>query len=165
MEKMACINYKLDRSEFTFQCHSCGYEKQINGKYYQKLKYCHKVRIKCKCGIIQWVTLERRKNNRITAKLPGVFFHTNSDGQPDFKDIDIRDISLTGMCFKISDGSICEPTPEKNVLVVFQPSDNTNSLITKEAAIKNFQDNYYHVEFHRNDNLCENLKLKILLYS
>jgi len=165
MDKISFGIYKLDGSEFAFQCQQCGYKKQINGKNFQKLKYYRKVRIKCKCGTLQRFILERRKNDRIAVKLPGVFYHTGANGKPDFKNIDINDVSTRGMCFQISDISNCAPAAGNKVLIVFKPNSKASSLISKQASIKNVQDNNYHVEFSKNGNPCDNLLLKISLYS
>ena len=165
MDRISCEIYRLDGSEFTFRCQRCGYEKQINGKNFQKLKCYRKVRVKCKCGAVKRLILEKRKKDRTAVLLSGVFYYTGSDGKPDFKDININNISTRGMCFMVTAESHREPDAGKKVLIVFKPSSTANSLIKKEAFIKNFQDNYYHVEFKENITASDDLSLKILLYS
>ena len=165
MDKISCEIYRLDGSEFRFRCERCGYEKQTKGQKFQKLKYYRKVRVKCKCGAVQRFILEKRRKDRTAVLLSGVFYYSGSDGKPDFKDINISDISTRGMCFKVTAKSHREPDAGKMVLIVFKPNSTDNSLITKEAFIKNFLDNYYHVEFRKNIKPSDDLSLKTLLYS
>ena len=165
MDTIGCGIYRLDGSEFNFQCQKCRYKKQVNGKIFQKLKSYRKVKIKCKCGAVQQFILERRKNDRMAVKLPGICYHINHSGPQDFKDIDIRDISIRGMCFQISEPSNSEPAVGNEVIIIFNQNSNANSFVTIEASIRNFHDNFYHVEFKKNGKARDDLRLKILLYS
>lgn len=120
------------------------------------------LKINCKCGDTKRFILERREIDRVPAKLPRVFYHIASGGQPDFHDMNTVDISTRGMCFHAADNSDSKPSAGNTILILFKPHSTANSFIKKEAFIKNFKDNNFHVEFSKSRNLSDDLPLKIL---
>jgi len=165
MDKVKDRVCKLERGEFKFECPKCGYEKLINGNKFKKLKRHHRVGIKCKCGDTQRFVFERRNKYRKATELTGVFYHTDSDGWPNSKDIHITDISSEGMCFQAKDWGNITPISGDKVLIKFKLNEMANSMVTKEASIKHIQDNFFHVEFSENSKAQNDLCLKIFLYS
>lgn len=169
MDKLTYIVKRLDRaSKFDFVCPSCGYEPRINMQKIQDLKKHRKVKLKCRCGHVQPYLFERRHQNRKATRLQGVIYHCDDGGRYNSSDVEIFDISSTGLCFKAAGnggGEKSPPAAGDEVLIKFKANDLASSIITKEAAIKNVRDHFYHVEFCINPDAQNNLCLKILLYS
>ena len=137
----------LRRGEFKFRCEKCGHRKLIRENDYHKLIKSYKIRVKCICGDIQYLLLEKRSNNRKVTELQGVFYHIASNNKPIFGDINITNISAGGMCFQPNFQLRSSPAIGSSVLIKFNPNSILRSLVTKTAAIKNIRNNCYHVEF------------------
>ena len=169
MDKLTCIVKKLDQTKkIDFICPSCGYKRRIDMQKIQDLKKYRKVKLKCRCGHVQPYLFERRHQNRKASRLRGVIYHCDDGGRYNSSDVEIIDISSTGLCFKAAGnggGVKSPPAAGDEVLIKFQANDLASSIITKEAAIKNVCDYFYHVEFCNNHDVQDNLCFKILLYS
>jgi hypothetical protein len=169
MDKLTYIVKRLDQaSKFDFICPSCGYKRRINGQNMQDLKKYHKVKLKCRCGHAQPYLFERRHQNRKASRLKGVIYHCDDGGRYNSSDVEIFDISSTGLCFKAASnggGEKSSPAAGDKVRIKFKANDLASSIITKEAAIKNVCGHFYHVEFCNNQDAQNNLCFKILLYS
>jgi len=157
--------YELKQDEFNFVCYRCGHAKVITGSALQKLKNNHRVRLRCVCGDIQNFVFERRRNIRKPLYLTGVFYHNDSDGNTNFGEINITDISVDGMCFKAKELTHRPLAVGNNVLIKFRVNSMPHSMVTKRASIKNIKSDCYHVEFCENSKASNDLCLKILLYS
>jgi hypothetical protein len=169
MDKLTHIVKRLDPDgKFDFICPSCGHKRRIDMQKIRDLKNYRKVKLKCRCGHVQPYLFERRHQNRKASRLQGVIYHIGADGHYDSSDVEIFDISSTGLCFKPAGnggGEKSPPAAGEKVLIKFKANDLASSIITKEAAIKNVCNHFYHVEFCNNPDAKNNLCLKILLYS
>jgi hypothetical protein len=169
MDKPTYIVKRLDQaSKFDFICPSCGYKRRIDMQKIRDLKKYRKVKLKCRCGHVQPYLFERRHQNRKAARLQGVIYHIGADGHYNSSDVEIFDVSSTGLCFKAAGnggGEKSSPALGDMVRIKFKANDLASSIITKEAAIKNVCDHFYHVEFCDNPDAQDNLCFKILLYS
>ena len=137
----------MRRGEFQFRCQKCGHRKLITENDNDKLINSYKIRVKCKCGDIQYLLLEKRSTYRKATELPGIFYHIAANNKPIFGDINITNISAGGMCFQLNFQSKSPPAIGSSVLIKFNPNNLPRSLVTKTAAIKDIRNNCYHVEF------------------
>jgi hypothetical protein len=99
-------------------------------------------KVKCPCGNIFPVTIERRKFYRKETKLPGVFLLENNSKEVPMT---VTNISRSGLQFISSKNEIL--TIGTKVLVKFRLDDRSKSLIKKNGIIKRIEGATVGIEF------------------
>ena len=133
-----------------FECPQCNKGKSVDVSRFKDVRRAVRLKVKCPCGHIYRVVLERRRHFRKDVNFPGTYTHVLSDYREEKGGITVKDLSRSGVKvrlnvekgFKIGD----------ILLVEFQLDDKQRSLIKKNAVIKKISDSYLGLEFNSIDS-------------
>jgi hypothetical protein len=118
----------------TFSCPTCRKSKTVDMAKHSRIEKAVNIRVKCICGHIYPVTLERRKQFRRHTDLPGTFYLMAGDSRTVKGSMVVLDVSRTGLKFKIHGEH--RMVEGDRLRVEFHLDDKNNSLIEKEVIIR-----------------------------
>jgi hypothetical protein len=137
--------YVTSKQMATFSCPQCNRSKTVDVSKYATLDKIIRVSVKCPCGNAYKAILEKRKQYRKEANLPGTYIHF-IEGQPQNRGLmTIKDLSTSGVKlhlnvkqnFAIGD----------QMQIEFHLDDAQRTLIKKTVIIKNQRDQFIGAEF------------------
>ena len=137
--------YLTESDKVTFECPKCHASKNADISKYKKMTSSVTLKVKCPCGNVYSVTLERRKHYRKETKFPGIFTFRPLVGNDQKGPMTVLDISKGGLKFKMLStpifirGDIIE--------VEFNLDNKNRTQIKKQVYVRNIKDNFIHVEF------------------
>jgi len=137
--------YLSDKDTASFQCPKCQASKEANVSKYKKIATAVTLKVKCPCGNVYSVTLERRKYYRKETKLPGKFTFTPLIGDDQVGPMTILDISKGGLKFKTLSAPIFQA--DDIIEVEFNLDNKKRTLIRKQVQVRNIKDNFVNVQF------------------
>ena len=133
----------------TFICPACRRTKTVDVTKNKTLARAVKVRVKCPCGHVYSVQLERRRHYRKETDLPGAFFRLKSGKKIGHGSMVVKDISRSGLRCKLN--SRINLKVGDTILVEFHLDDRQRSHIKKEAVVRIITNNEIGVEFSSMD--------------
>jgi hypothetical protein len=137
--------YITSKQMATFTCPKCNRSKTADVSKYANFDKIIKVNVKCPCGHAYKTILEKRKQYRKEADLPGTFIHF-VDGRPRNRGLmTVRDVSTSGLKLKLNVHQNFVIGDEMQV--EFHLDDARRTLITKKVIIRNQHGQYIGVEF------------------
>jgi hypothetical protein len=143
--------YITSQQMATFVCPKCSRSKTVNASKYSNLDKLIKVKVKCPCGHVYTSILEKRKQYRKKAHLPGSFVHL-VDGRPVNRGpMTVEDISATGLKLKLNTTLNC--TIGDHLDVEFHLDDRNRTLIKKRIIIRNIIGLFIGAEFGPTEDL------------
>jgi hypothetical protein len=145
-------------------CPNCRCSRFVDVSEYKKLAKAVKVRIKCKCGYAQVVLLERRHRHRKPTSLKGNYIPKLFDKRMHREEIEVKNLSSSGIRFKFIDNHKYKFKPGDELLVEFYFNEIPGSLIRKEVIIKSFNKPFISAEFKNKNSFNKELFFKIFLY-
>ena len=155
--------YLSDKDTASFQCPKCHANKEANVSKYKKITTAVTLKVKCPCGNVYSVTLERRKYYRKDTKFPGKFTFTPLLGDDQKGPMTVLDISKGGLKFKMLSTPLFKP--DDIIEVEFNLDNKNRTLIRKQVYVRNIKDNFVNVEFCSFDpNVSEDKALGFYLY-
>ncbi|MBN2419609.1 MAG: PilZ domain-containing protein [Deltaproteobacteria bacterium] len=137
--------YLSESNTATFECPKCHASKNADVSKYKKMASAVTLKVKCPCGNVYSVTLERRKYYRKETKFPGKFAFNSLFGEDQKGPMTVLDISKGGLKFKVlstpvfKNGDIIE--------VEFNLDNKNRTLIRKQVFVRNIKDNFVNAEF------------------
>ena len=147
----------------TITCPNCGVSKTFELSEYRVLSKAVKLRIKCKCGYTKPVLLERRENFRKRTDLSGSILNNLPDKQIFLNTINIKNLSVNGIRFTITDEPKSVFKPGDAFLIKFNLNEQYRAIIKKEVVIRNYNEPFIGAEFTKDD--CDNqLCFRIFLF-
>lgn len=133
----------------TFRCPQCGKTKTTDVSRYATIDKKITVNCTCVCGHQFRCRLEKRKQYRKGANLPGKFTLAGQSGPDDTGVVTVVDISMTGMKLKLS-AARDFPIGAK-LLVEFRLDDRKQTPMEKRVIVRNVSGTYVGVSFSPND--------------
>ena len=134
-----------DQDTASFICPKCHATKEANVSKYKKMATSVTLKVKCPCGNVYAVTLERRKHYRKETKFPGKFTFTPLAGNDQKGPMTVLDISKGGLKFKMLSTPIFQ---NGDIIEVEFNLDNKNKThIKKQVYVRNIMDNFVNVQF------------------
>lgn len=135
-----------------FACPECRREKIMQLSAYDIKKHTTRVRLKCKCGHIHIVTLEKMTEAQKSTQLLGTFMAKDRDQL--FGKMIIKKLNSKGIMLKtnIEQGIL----PGLSLFLEFVLDDAKQSIVKKEVVVKAKKGKYLTAEFITNlhdDNL------------
>ncbi|QTA83735.1 PilZ domain-containing protein [Desulfonema limicola] len=127
-EKKVFIN---DEGIAVVTCPECNTSKNMDARKYRKLNKAVRAKVKCKCGNVFPVLLERRKYFRKSVNLQGKYIIPGEKSSGTMK---VEDLSRTGLHFKVN----LPPRfkVDDKIVVEFHLDDKKNTFISKQAVIR-----------------------------
>jgi hypothetical protein len=137
--------YLSDKNSAFFTCPKCHVSRESDVSKYKNLETSIKLKVKCRCGNIYEVILERRKQFRKGTNLHGKFSYHPISGEDQHGIMTVMDISKGGLKFKMS----LEPKFKKGdiIEVAFNLDNSNRTFIQKQAYVKNIKSTIVNVEF------------------
>lgn len=137
--------YLSDKNTAFFECPKCHISKESDVSKYKNLETSIKLKVKCRCGNVYEVILERRKQFRKTTRLSGKFRYSSPSGEEQNGTMTVLDISKGGFKLKI----LIEPKFKKDdiIEVEFNLDNSSKTLIKKHVLVRNIKDTIVNVEF------------------
>jgi hypothetical protein len=118
----------------TFSCPSCRRSKTVDLAKHGHIEKAVNIKVKCACGHIYPVSLERRKNFRRHTDLPGTFYLMAGDSRTAKGTMVVLDVSRTGIKFRIHGEH--RMVIGDRLRVEFHLDDPNHSFIEKEVIIR-----------------------------
>jgi hypothetical protein len=145
--------YLSDKKTAFFECPKCHKSKESDVSKYLNLETSIKLKVKCRCGNVYEVILERRKQFRKGTHLPGKFHYTSLFGEEQNGVMTVLDISKGGFKFKM----LIEPKFKKDEIieVEFNLDNPAKTFIQKQVFVRNIKGAIVNVElcsFDPNDS-------------
>ena len=132
------------------ECPQCKKAKRVDVSRFKDTPQAAKIRVKCSCGHIYEVILERRKSFRKNVNFPGTYTHVLPDYREDKGGITVKDLSRSGVKIKLN---VKKDFKIGDILSLeFSLDDKQRSVIKKEAVIRKISDLYLGVEFSSVDS-------------
>ena len=119
----------------TFICPKCQKSKTVNVSKYATLDKIVNVKVTCPCGYGYTSILEKRKEYRKAANLPGAFIHLIDGLQAGSGLMKVRDLSTSGLKIHINTQHHC--TVGDVIQVEFSLDDSHRTLIKKKVIVRN----------------------------
>ncbi len=133
-----------------FECPQCKKGKSVDVSKFKDLRQVVRIKVKCPCGHIYKVVLERRKYFRKDVNFPGTYTHVLPDYNEDKGGITVKDLSRAGVKIKLN---VEKEFKIGDILSVeFQLNDKQRSFIKKDAVIKKISNTYLGLEFNSVDS-------------
>jgi len=142
--------FVADDNMAVFECPQCKKAKRVDVSRYNDIQQAVKIKVKCPCGHIYKVILERRKSFRKNVNFPGTYTHVLPDYREDTGGITVKDLSRSGVKIKLNVEK--EFKVGDILLVEFQLDDKQRSLVKKDAVIKKISGSYLGLEFKSIDS-------------
>jgi hypothetical protein len=139
----------------TFVCPQCGNVTTANVAKYASIDKKVTVKCACSCGHRFSVSLEKRRQYRKAADLPGMYYYRMPNGDEDKGIMRVVDISSTGIKLKLNverDFTIGEL-----LRVEFHLDDKRRTYIEKRVIIRNVYKNLVGTSFAANEGDDPNL--------
>jgi hypothetical protein len=145
--------YLSDKNTALFKCPKCHVSKKSDVSKYKNLETSIKLKVKCPCGNVYEVILERRKQFRKGTHIPGKFHYTSLFGEEQNGIMTVLDISKGGFKFKM----LLDPKFKKGEIieVEFNLDNSGNTIIQKQVFVRNIKGTIVNVElcsFDPNDS-------------
>ncbi|NLA76199.1 MAG: PilZ domain-containing protein [Deltaproteobacteria bacterium] len=137
--------YLSDQNTALFECPKCHISKDSDVSKYKDLEISIKLKVKCRCGNVYEVILERRKQFRKETHLPGKFSYASLTGEEQNGIMTILDLSKGGLRFKM----LSEPRFQKNEIieVEFNLDNSSRTFIQKQVFVRNIKGVIVNVKF------------------
>jgi hypothetical protein len=137
--------YLSDKNTALFECPKCHVSKESDVSKYKNLETSIKLKVKCKCGNVYEVTLERRKQFRKGTQLHGKFTYHPLSGENQNGTMTVVDISKGGLKFKTP----LEPRFKKDEIIEieFNLDNSGKTLINKQVFVRNIKGTIVNVQF------------------
>ena len=119
----------------TFICPKCQKSKTVNVSKYATLDKIVNVKVTCPCGYGYTSILEKRKEYRKAANLPGAFIHLIDGLQAGSGLMKVSDLSTSGLKIHINTQHHCSVGDV--IQVEFSLDDSHRTLIKKKVIIRN----------------------------
>ncbi len=133
----------------TFRCPQCGQAKTADVNRYANTDKKITVNCTCACGHHFRCRLEKRKQYRKGADLPGKFTLLGKDGHKDTGLVKVVDLSTTGLKLKMA---VPRTFPVGAQLrVEFRLDDRKRTPMEKRVIVRNVTGSYVGASFHPND--------------
>jgi len=133
----------------TFRCPQCGHAKTADVSEYATSEKKISVNCTCACGHQFRCRLEKRKQYRKGADLPGKFTLLGKHGPKDTGLVKVVDLSTTGLKFKTT---VPRTFPVgANLLVEFCLDDRKRTPMEKRVIVRNVSGLYVGASFHPNE--------------
>jgi hypothetical protein len=133
----------------TFRCPECGKAKTSDVSQYAVTDQKITVNCTCTCGHRFRCRLEKRKQYRKGADLPGKFTLLGQDGPADTGLVKVVDISTTGLKLKMTVPRAF-PVGAK-LLVEFRLDDRKRTPMEKRVIVRNVSGPFVGAAFHPNE--------------
>ena len=130
----------------TFRCPQCGKAKTTDVSQYTLTDKKITVNCTCACGHQFRCRLEKRKQYRKGADLPGKFTLLGKDGPADTGLVKVVDISTTGLKLKMTVPRAF--TIGATLLVEFRLNDRKRTPMEKRVIVRNVTGLYVGASFH-----------------
>jgi hypothetical protein len=142
-----------DKNTALFECPKCHKSKEADVSKYKNLETSIKLKVKCRCGNVYDVILERRRQFRKGTHLPCKFHYTSLSGEEQNGVMTVLDISKGGFKLKM----LIEPKFKKGdiIEVEFNLDNSSKTLIQKQVFVRNIKSTIVNVElcsFDPNDS-------------
>jgi c-di-GMP-binding flagellar brake protein YcgR len=133
-----------------FECPQCNKAKRVDVSRYKDMRQVVRIKVKCPCGHIFKVVLERRRHYRKDVNFPGTYTHVLPDYREDKGGITVKDLSSSGVKIKLN---VKKDFKIGDILSVeFNLNDKQRSSIKKEAVIRKISNPYLGLEFNSVDS-------------
>ncbi len=133
-----------------FECPQCNKGKSVDVSRYKDIRHVVRIKVKCPCGHIYKVVLERRKHFRKDVNFSGTYTHVLPDYNEDKGGMTVKDLSRAGVKIKLN---IEKDFKMGDILSVeFRLNDNQRSLIKKDGVIRKICNLYLGLEFNSLDS-------------
>jgi len=133
----------------TFQCPACGTVKTADVSQYANATQTISVNCSCPCGHTFRCRLEKRKQYRQGADLPGKFIVMGEHGPEDTGLIKIVDLSATGMKLQMT---VPREFPlGAELMVEFRLDDRERTQMKKRVTVRNVSGLFVGCAFHPNE--------------
>ena len=138
--------YISEKHTATFRCPVCGKTRTENVSKYAAIDKKITVTCNCVCGHRFRCRLEKRKQYRKGADLPGRFTLLGDHGPEDSGLVKVVDISTTGLKLKMS---VSRTFPIGALLLVeFRLDDRKRTPMEKRVLVRNVSGQFVGVSFH-----------------
>jgi len=143
---MIATIYAGEDNAVQISCEKCGKSRHIDISQFKNRNGTVKGKIRCPCGHSQPFMLERRQFTRKPVKLKGNLKHLNPQPAVSLREIEILDISRSGMKLNV-------PVPhgleiDAQVIIEFHLDNDSQSFIRKRAWVKMVNDNVVGIAFN-----------------
>ena len=133
----------------TFRCPQCGQAKTTDVSQYANTDKKITVNCTCACGHQFRCRLEKRKQYRKGADLPGKFTLLGRDGHEDTGLVKVVDLSTTGLKLKMT---VPRAFPiGAQLLVEFRLDDRKRTPMEKRVIVRNVSGSFVGASFHPNE--------------
>jgi len=133
----------------TFVCPQCGNVTTANVAKFASLDKRVNVRCNCSCGHRFTVSLEKRRQYRKSADLPGMYFYRREDGEMDKGIMRVVDVSTTGLKLRLNVER--EFKIGEILRVEFHLDDKRRTFLEKRVIVRNVQKNIVGTSFALNE--------------
>ena len=106
------------------------------------------LKVKCACQNVFMINLEFRKRIRRRVNLRGTYINLSQNDTSGA--LVIKDLSLTDFAFSTFDGRTFNIGDELSVEIILD--DESNSVIRKDAVVRNVRPNAYGCEFEKSED-------------
>jgi transcription elongation factor Elf1 len=143
------IVFVSSKNTATFRCPSCGKTKTADVSQYALTDKKIVVKAVCACGQQFSCRLEKRKQYRKGADIPGKFTVIDNNQPRDSGLVKVIDISTTGLKLKMA---VPRTFPIGTQLIVeFRLDDRKRTLLQKRVIVRNTSGFYVGASFHPNE--------------
>lgn len=139
----------------TFVCPQCGNVTTANVAKFAALDKKVNVNCRCSCGHHFTVSLEKRRQYRKSADLPGMYFSLTPNGEIDKGIMRVVDVSSTGLKLKLNVEREFELGA--SLRVEFHLDDKRHTFIEKRVIVRNVYKNLVGTAFAPNEGDDPNL--------
>lgn len=130
----------------TFRCPECGSAKTTDVSRYAEIDKKITVNCTCTCGHRFSCRLEKRRQYRKGADLPGKFTLVGKDGSKDTGLVKVVDLSTTGLKLKMAVPRTFALGDE--LIVEFRLDDRKRTPMQKRVIVRNISGPYIGASFH-----------------
>lgn len=134
---MAPQRVYVDRQdEGVLRCSACGKRKRLVG-FSRVARFDDVVKVKCSCGYVFEVVLERRNFFRMLKVFHGRYV---GPGEGQEGEIVIEDVSVGGVGFRTLTAHALQP--EDELLLEYSPRRNQSALVRERVVVKRIEGDY-----------------------
>lgn len=133
----------------TLSCFQCKKTRTVDVSRFNNHR---KIKVKCNCGNVSKIELEKRSQFRKKTDLTGNYhiFETK-DTPPDSGTMTVVDISRIGVRIKFNSFPVLHPGDIVNIK--FNLDDKNQSLIDRDVVVQNVKEPYAGARFHRANDM------------
>lgn len=137
--------YVTSKKMATFSCPQCNRSKTVDVSKYANIDKMVKVNVKCSCGQAYKAILEKRRQYRKEANLPGEYVHF-IDGRPQKRGLmTVKNLSTSGLKLRLNVAQSF--AVGEQLQVEFHLDNAARTLIKKTLIIRNQRENFIGAEF------------------